>query len=321
MNNLIILAVVLSAGLAGSTAAESRLTAFSIGEARRRIENGRPIAPEVARLAGITHLIGMVYDANTGDPIMIGTTESAPAFDLDSLVVAMRAVLTLKQWPLVSIDPTAKSVVTGKQAVRLEGGIADSRFGRDFVFADVRLKRLGLGLDHAAGIESYFAQREKLLMRGAARAEGSSRFWFYAVDPGLEEQDGVFLIRKLELGVRAQTVGPGAIPTPPLDAAAETFAKQLSAGFDGLAREYPELARLRSLYEMVAVARGLEMTPKDAYTWWLAGYPLKAVPTPREFDVIRREEQIRTPAGQRMFEVSGGIEFRALTVRLGVVRK
>jgi hypothetical protein len=257
----------------------------------------------------------MVYDADNSDVILIGSKEPGPPLDLDSLIVAMHAVLVLKQWPLVSIDPGPNSAATGKQIVRPEG-IEDSVFGRDFLSADVRLKRLGLGLDQAAGIESYFAQREKLLTRGAAQAEGSSRFWFYAVDPGLEEQDGVFLIRRLALGVRAQSLGWVGTAVQPRDAAAEAFAKELSTGFGGLVQRYPEVARLRSLYEMVAVARGLEMVPKAAYSWWLNGYRVKVMPTPREFNVIRREEQIRTPAGQRVFEVSGGIQFRALTIRL-----
>lgn len=258
------LAFFLATLVAGSATAGSRLVAFSVAEAQRRIQAGGPIAPEAARLGGITQIMGMVYDAESGDPIVIGRAEaSAPQLDLDSLVVAMRSVLALKQWPLVSIDPAPDTLTTGKQMVRLEGGIEDSRFGRDFVSADVRLKRLGLGLDHAAGIDSYFEQRKKRLAPGGAQAEGRSRFWFYAVDPGLEQQGGVFLIRSLQLGVRAQEVSLGTLTgTESKDVAAEDFARQLSVGFPELTREYPEIARLERLYELVAVARGLEMTPE-----------------------------------------------------------
>jgi hypothetical protein len=302
--------------LAATAAAESRLVAFSLGEAQRQLLGSASPAPEVAHLGGITQIIGMVYDADTGDPILIGRTdESAPPLDLDSLVTAFRAVLALKQYPLVSIDATPDTETTGKQTVRLEGGIADSRFGLDFVSADVRLKRLGLGLDHAAGIESYFDLRRKLLVRAGVRAEGSSRFWFYPVDPGLEERDDVFLIRSLVLGVRAQVISSSA-GVAGEDSAADAFADQLSAAFPRLAVLYPEIARLQSLCQMVAVARGLEMTPGSAYAWWLKGYVPAMIPTPRQFDVIRRDEQVETPGGHATFAVSGGIQFRSLTVRL-----
>jgi hypothetical protein len=304
--------------LSGIASAQSRMVALSLGEAQRQIQIGSVASAEAARLGDITEIRGLVYDSETGDPILIGRVDqSSPPLDLDSLVVAMRAVLALKEWPLVSIDPAHGFSTTGKQKVRLEGGIVDSRFGLDFVAADARLKRLGLGLDHATGLQSYFELRRNLLSRGSERPEGRSRFWFYAVDPELEQRDGVFVIRSLKLGVRAQEVDfELGLTDQSKDPAAQTFAKQLSSSFDGLSREYPEIARLRGLYAMVAVARGLEITPDTSYEWWLKSYPVQNVPTPRQYDVVRREEQISTPAGARLFEVSGGIQFRALAVRL-----
>jgi hypothetical protein len=295
------------------------LTAFSLGEARRQVAATGPRLQEAETLAGMTRLLGLVYDEASRDVILVGRREQGgQPLDLPSLAVAIRAVVERHEWPLVSIDPGPDTEKTRKQRVRLEGGIENSQFGLDFLHADVRLKRLGLGLDSAPGLDqsSYFHLRARAAAANPGVTGGSSRFWFYAIDPGLEQRDGVFLIRRLQLGVRAQTLQLAGGNTGAKDKAALTFADKLTNSFDQLEVIYPELARLDGLYEMVAVARGIDGLPGDVTDYWLRQYDVPAVKTPAEFDLIGRQETIRTPAGPRYFEVSGGIQFSALTIRL-----
>jgi len=302
------------------TNAKDCLVAFSLSEAERRLWAHQGVPSPIASLGGMTRLVGLVYDRERRDPILIGRTEaSRPPLDLDSLVVAMRAVLVRQQWPLVSVDPTADTITTGQQTVRLEGGIADSRFGQDFLLADVRLKRLGLGLESAPNLEnmSYFRHRVERSRRDVRGVGGRSRFWFYAIDPGLEQRDDVFLIRRLALGVRAETKALSLESSDPaFDAAANEFASAVTTSFAELCRKFSDLDRLQSLYEMVAVARGMQMVPGGVSDYWLNRYAVRATPTPRTFAVIGREERVETPHGPRYLEVRGGIQFRALSVRL-----
>lgn len=297
-----------------------RLIAFNLTEAERQLRARRDIPQTVAKLGGMTRLMGLVYDRERRDMILVRRAEPGRGpLDMESLVVAMRAVLVRQQWPLVSIDPVPDTQVTGRQTVRLEGGIADSRFGQDFLLADVRLKRLGLGLETASSLEqkSYFRLRIARARRETGQAGGRTRFWFYAVDPGLEQRDDVFLIRRLTLGVRAETKSLVEEDSgPAVDAAADEFASALTTSFAALCRMFPDLDRLQGLYEMVAVARGMQMIPGTASEYWLKSYPVAITPTPRTFAVVGRQERIETPAGLRFLEVRGGIQFRALTVRL-----
>lgn len=318
---IIRLAIAVLVCAAWAEGASDGLAAFSLKEAERSLRANGPNRVQAEQLGGLTRLLGLVYDRDDHDIILVGQREAgARSLDLPSLVIAMRAVLVRREWPLVSIDPGPDTARTRKQVVRLEGGLAGSQFGEDFLLADVRLKRLGLGLDSAPGLEhlSYFDLRAKVIAARPTRTEGSSRFWFYAVDPGLEQRDDVFLIRHLQLGVRAQTVTTAQSVQVALakDEAAEAFARKLSGSFSKLCETFPDLARLQSLYEMVAAARGMEDASEDSTRYWFSEYTVPAVPTPSEFDIVGRQELIQTAIGKRYFEVSGGIQFAALTVRL-----
>lgn len=295
------------------------LTAFSMKEAERVVRSNAPQRAEAEQLGGISHLVGMVYDPDEHDVVLVGrrVPEAAP-LDLPSLAVAMRAVLVLHQWPLVSIDPTPQTARTRKQKVRLEGGLFGNQFGMDFLLADIRLKHLGMGLVNAPELTSYFDRRAKAVAAAPTRGEGGSRFWFYAVDPGLEQRDGVFVIRRLRLGVRAETVSAATTIRGQIlaDNAAEVFASEMSNVFGALCETFPDLARLQGLYELIAVARGLEAIEEPSLAYWLNEYEIPRVETPAEFELVSRQKAIKTAIGQRDFTVSGGIQFAALTIRL-----
>lgn len=295
------------------------LVAFDLTEAERQIRSGAGTAAEITTLGGISSLTGLVMDEDSGRVILVGRRDkSAPGLGLDELATAIRAVVGKREWPLVSIDPRPDTPVTLKQVVRLEGGIEDTRFGAHFLAADVILKFLALGRVEANGLRltSYFDLRAQSASTAGRLSQGRSRLWFHALNPVLEERDGVFLVRSLELGVKAQTVQDRQFPTGDSDDAGAEFAQLLTSTFGDLCELFPEIARLRRLYEMVAIAKGMDSLPQPMVAFWVHDYPILKIPTPREFDLVSREETIQTGAGLRALEVSGGIQFRALMIRL-----
>src|SRR5437879_6404377 len=87
-------------------AADNSLVAYSLNAAERMVKSGGR-DPEIANLAKITRLMGLMYDRQRRDVVVIGRAEEGrPTLSLSDFVVALRAVILLEQWPLVSIDPT-----------------------------------------------------------------------------------------------------------------------------------------------------------------------------------------------------------------------
>jgi hypothetical protein len=132
--------------------------AFSLREAQRRYETGSPDG-HVAMLSGITRNAGVVHDPHSADFIIAGLTQpGADRVALEDLVAAFRAVLRVREYPLVSIDRTAATATTGKQTVRVEGVRHDSPFASHLIAADVFLKRAALELPptQKTPIPSYF---------------------------------------------------------------------------------------------------------------------------------------------------------------------
>lgn len=118
----------------------SAFVAFSMNAAERLDRLGSGGTP-LQSLGGITRVVGSVRDRVTGDLVVVGVVDSSRSpLSLDDLVVALRALHLHREAPLVSIDRTVDTQRTGRQAVRLEGGIADTAFGRDLIAADAVLK-------------------------------------------------------------------------------------------------------------------------------------------------------------------------------------
>ena len=158
VTKLMLLALVLSCtiGFAPRSHAGS-LKAFSLREANRLVKEGKADAPGLANLGGITRIVGMVFDRDTGDVILIGKVRSdMPPASLDDLVVALRSRLGKGQYPKVSIDMVEDTAKTGMQKVRFEGGIEETQFGGDFLDSDVVLKLYSLDLlQRVHGVEPY----------------------------------------------------------------------------------------------------------------------------------------------------------------------
>ena len=243
-----LLATILFAGM-GTGAPAVELTAFSLRVAEQRLRASAPGDAMLIELGGITRLAALVVDRETGDVIVVGQADaSQPKATLDDLVVALRAPLLHAELPLVSIERTADTARTREQVVRYEGGIADTQLGKDFLEADVILKRLALGLESPpVPLTSYFALKIQALLdrfsKGERNSSGvvQSRFWFIADDPPLVGYaEDIVAVRRIQLVVRTEVLGAAIKGQPVLDPRevhdqlgnrfAEDETDQLSAG-------------------------------------------------------------------------------------------
>ncbi|NQT18120.1 MAG: hypothetical protein HQ592_00335, partial [Planctomycetes bacterium] len=133
--------------------------ALSLKQAEAGLRAGGGEAAMINRLGGITLIAGLVYDKESGDPIIVGEINTSdPAPLLDDVVVGLRARILHDEWPVVSIEPAKKTPETGKFKVRFEGNVAGTHYGRRLFEADVMLKKIGLGLIPSGipGFASYY---------------------------------------------------------------------------------------------------------------------------------------------------------------------
>jgi hypothetical protein len=283
------------------------IRAFSLREANRLLEAGTPMSQELATLGGITRFAGMVFDRQTSDVILVGKLRrDLPAATLDDLVVALRCVITRKEYPVVSIDAVPDTATTRKQEVRFKGGIARSQFGADFLASDVLLKRYSLDLlEHVAEIRPYLkiyedAAKKKIEEQGhtvdrahwCSAAESAallqeflgktatqsetvqSRFWFYNLDESshVTEIDDVFVIDELRLGVKVEVLGgsagdgAGQRMPPQKDQSSEQFAAEFTQHYAEACSQYHSLNRLKVLFDMLAISTGISHLGQDRPT-------------------------------------------------------
>jgi hypothetical protein len=238
----------------------------------------------------------------------------AQAIPTEDLAAAIFAILRDRRYPLVSIDRTPETPLTGRQRIRLEGVPRSSSFASQLVSADVLLKKAALGVTPAEGLPfaSYFQMCVETARRGGREGRTASRLWFYALDPSLLIRDDVAAVRSLRVGVRTEVVA-GAEGQ---DEVSDRFATSFTQHFDIIAARFPEVRGLKTLYECVAVAKGIESFPKFDAGFWVERFPLRHVDTPADYPVLRREERIESRATPHILEVEGGIDMRIFARRL-----
>jgi len=338
-----------------STALAGSIRAFSLREANRLGEEGAGDHEELRSLGGITRFVGMVFDRESSDVILIGKVRTdQPGATLDDLVVALRCRLKTNEDPLVSIDPVEETRQTGQQKVRFEGGIAHTQFGADFLRNDVFLKRYSLDLlKRVAGINPYLRlydqamkQRKKQQghsveiawlseeeskraiepYRGKAAEESEiiqSRFWFCVQKQysGIVELDDVFVIRELQLGVEAETISHKKVAAPdseasePRDEIGEQFAAEFTRHFKEAWAEYPEMKRLKILFDLAAIAEGIAHLGKDRpkLDYLIEKHVVESVPTPETFPLVERVGIVSGEPGKvTLVQLSGGLKLEAV---------
>src|SRR2546426_17113 len=293
----------------------SHFRAFSMREAQRSLAAGVR-SKLVDRIGGIEHLLGVVYDPNQEDAIVVGHSATGQApIELDDFVAAIRARLVHEQWPLVSIDKTPETRVTGKQQIRFEG-VSDCAFADHLLAADVFLKKVALGLPPAneLPVRSFFDLCAEAANNGKWDGRISSRLWFYPLNASLLLREEVAAIRQLRIGVRTEVAGEN--HDLARDEVSDQYAAELTQHFDAIAVRFPEVGRLKNLFDLVALASGLERFRQADLSYWVNEYPLPRVSIPKEFNLLRREARISSSAGSRLLEVNGGIDTRLLFSRL-----
>lgn len=322
--------VLVTAGLiVGSTSHATTagpFIAFSLREAVRQTRAGQT-GKDLLTLAGMTRVVGMVYDPN-GDIILVGRViEGLPGASLDDLVVALRARLVRDEVPTVSIDPTAETSTTGLQRVRFFGGLEGTQFGKDLEECDIFLKLYSLSLiPSIRAVQSYRAMVQtdlveslrdagvqvlstkwlgetdckttipELIGRSVRTTDSShARFWFTPLGrPRLWLRDGVACIRELRLCVRHEVAGEAPAcsvkeSTAGSQATAgELFARRFTEHMREATAAQPLLQRLKILFDLTAVAELIHHIENPPdLTIFLKEYPVQAIPTRETYELIR----------------------------------
>ncbi len=295
------------------------VAAFSLRAAERILTASESPSADVSTLAGITRPLGLVYDPDAQDVIIIGQVGDGDPILLDDLVVMMRSVLESDTWPLCSIDRTSETPLTGMQRVRFEG-IANTSLGADCFVADTTLKALALGqlTAESINIPSYFDMLLDDIQENGQRASVSSRLWGYPMQPSLIRRENTFAIRDLKAGVQAETVTDPANQTEPLrDEVAEEFAQQLTQSYDQLSIEYPELGKMVAMFRLAALAYGMRsLHDSPDLRYWLDEYDVPVVMTETEYPELRRTEMLDLDEETLTVQVEGGIGMDGGSLRL-----
>jgi len=320
-NNLLAIFLLLTAI---APASATNYKAFSLKTAEQLLKRGMQ-ETEVRALGGVSKVVGVVYDEPLCDVVLVGEegTDEQPV-GIDELVTALRAVLKYDRSPEVSIDRTVETERTGKQIVRFEGGIDNTRFGKYLLEADVVLKKLGLGKIQAEmhGIRSYFDMCAEDWRQNGHEHAVQSRFWF---KPDKERsyagsRRGVGVIKTLKIKVDTEVTGlpEGAagddIDGKVRDEIGEQFASAMTATLEEISDYYTELARLDALFRLTGVAEILKKwNTKNGVSlycveFWLERYPLRAYQTPDTYDLLSSDASRGPEGNSRRMVISGGIE-------------
>lgn len=334
-------------------AAGRAYVAFSVREAMTRAEAGAREDTALQCLGGMTRVLGMVHDPTHGDIILVGrVVNGLPAARLDDLVVALRARIVHKEWPEVSIEPSKESYDTRRQLVLLRGHIERTLFGEAFVDCDVTLKKHSIGsLPAIRGIPSYKSlcledikaevAKAGATVTGFRWADGEEadkrigelrgspvqgtldyrvKFWFNPREPRrVASYQGVFCIEEMRMGVQAdfqpatRSEATAAGADRPGEHPGKVYAKALTEHYDTLITTYPELNRLKVLFDLVAVAEAIrELENRPDLDYLLHRYAVAPGRTPRDYPLSELCGFVDRSDGLcHAVKISGGIKPRA----------
>jgi len=324
----------------------ANLVAFSLRQAELLSQGSGASDPALGSLGGMTRVVGFVHDRARNDIILIGAAlPEIPAASLEDFVVLLRSRLIHKEWPLVSIDPPEEGKDPRKQVVRYEGGIEGTAVGRDFVKADEVLKLYSLALlESLPGLSSYRDLYGREICRkveasgtpcpkvdwlraedlqgldtalDSVQAEVVStalvRFWYYPIPARRKHswRDPVLCIEDLVLGIDLQELVADVNPDPS-DAALE-FAREFSSRIDDLSRKFPVIQRLKLFYDLLVVAEQIALlSDRPPLDYFLSGFQVRAVETPKEYDLIELVGRVRRSDDRsQLVQLAGGIDLSA----------
>ena len=303
--------------------------AYSLNEAESRIRASGRSHTEVIEIGGINYPIGIVYDKEKQDLIIVGEIkEGKETITLDDLAVAIRAILVKKKWPVVSIDKTEETKELGKQIVRFEGGIEGTNFGKKFFEADVLLKKFGLGEKRLDiwGVKSYFDLYKYHWEKEGNEDSVRSRFWFKADDQNsyIAIREGVAVIDKLVIKVETElqgvTVNGNFVKDVEnlRDKVGDDFAIALTANYNDISESYEEIKRLDTLYRLVALATGIrefvntQGSLQSNTNFWIKDYKVSKCDTPLDYPLLVKASEVNKSGKTFKMVLDGGIELKAL---------
>src|SRR5262245_36749751 len=213
----------------------------------------------------------------------VGVTTGRPALRLDDLMVALRTQERGGGTIRCSIDPTEANLarlsafvsqnsdastgeaaksrfdhlgdILGMQNISLSGVPADSHFAELLVEADIRMKRLAIGVDKAKikGFRSHLA----IVAPGGNSVQ---RWWFTPLyDAFTKSDDGLafqFAGQRVQLLSQEELVSDAGKRTdaPFKHVSTEKFSKQFTDRYAELADATPVFAELQSIFDLAVLA-------------------------------------------------------------------
>ena len=223
----------------------------------------------------------------------------------------------------------------------MEGHLAGTQWGEDFLLADVALKQYCLkllsGFWPVRSYRDFFEDEIRAQAQAAGTrvtqiewAQGAAgqwvvqahqdqgvvisnfsqcRFWFYPTQQQRPVyQDEVYCIKELHLGVQPEVLGQAGPGSP--ESPGARFAQSFSDSMEVVSKQAP-LARLKGLYDLVAVAEAIRSEGLTNLVAKLMDvYEPKTVATPTNYPlqeligIVQREDNV-----QELVCLAGGIDF------------
>lgn len=213
---------------------------------------------------------------------MVGAYSGRPPLRLDDLVVALRVaeqgsevgcsidpapgrLAALKQYIRANSSPASVSVakgryhkmakVLGKQNVRIWGVPPDSHFAQALTEADLRMKRISMGLEKVKvrGLRSYLSML-------APNGNSMQRWWFVPYYDSILASDDdnayQFVGQRAKLMAQEEVIGANGARSNAAVTRNSTwkFARQFTETFPDLARQEATFAELQNLIDLTVIA-------------------------------------------------------------------
>lgn len=272
----------------------------------------------------------------------VGTTTGRPALRLDDLMVALRSLERGGGLIRCSIDPDEANLkklvafvkqnsepttlevakaqfeqlgsILGMQDVTLSGVPAESHFAELLLEADIRMKRLALGVDKAKvkGFKSHLA----MVSPGASSMQ---RWWFVPLYDAFTRTDNSlayqFSGQRAQLMSQEELVSPAGqrANAPFTRVSTEKFSKQFTDRFAELADKTPVFAELQSAFDLAVLAALIQKEQLAKRAGWDMALFLDA----QRATIVKRNVPHQVPSVSNykilrdnvfVSQVSGGVE-------------
>ncbi|MCX7918130.1 MAG: DUF1598 domain-containing protein [bacterium] len=276
----------------------SPITALSLKVLQQQLQAGS-VSPELMQLGGLKRIDGFILDKKNQDVILFGTTTgSAPALQLDDLVIAFRSVWKNTEPPGCSIDPKEETLLTFRQfsqqfsqttsiahaeeilkdfpkigaepqAVRVMSVPRNTHFAQIMVAADYFTKRIsnGTAITELKDFKSLFAIAIEKLKQDVAAGRNPqltmyNRFWFTPGKVRFEPGDEIVRLAECEVQLLTEqqffSTQGKLIGSGKESPLAQQFVQEFTNRYDEIAAVQPMYAELKSLFRFVAIAKGMK---------------------------------------------------------------